>query len=658
MKFTINNNFLSKALNLKDDTSSLNNNIKSFHKRIEKEPLDKLSFINRINNLKNDNNSETFEKLIKEEADRIKIPTQKKEHLKNIDLIENHIPSLYNWKNLFNKTIPINRYISLKKNNLYNQDDKNKIEKEKISIYTICQDDESQISHPDNLRQKNSKNKSLTLSKNNKNNKANNIYNNIDYSKGRNVLCNLPNEFLINFYKDIIRGRKFLHQTNPKFKLKKSSIRSDIKNERILSFNKQIKLNILITDEIENGKFKNEDLIITAKRKNVDSLVKTFFEKRIEELDENTKKYFRNTKKHEKGGVYKSSKNIFRKRKKTKRLILSTYDENSPCLNIFKKHIIENNNENNKITDNVECEIIKPTLKRNIFSASNINSMNIYDYNQKNENPNINIYDYNERKTSNENEERKRIIISNNFFKTNEAQNIINQKSSVDFSNQLNRPMSSFNLKTKNHSKYGFTRIDINEFENNLPYKLKAINYIQSFPKRSSSKVGNIIFDKINKMLKSKQVVNDILKTKKQSKKYFNYKTSISNSNNFDFSDEESKGNKTIKIYNDNSSKKKSVSNRYNKNTNYNYFFEDDYKYENAKNMKKAFDTKTILKNVKKEFYINPLIIHNKLSNKNYSCSNNYIITNKRKKKNKFLKDYKDNDSLHEILSEILSDDK
>ena len=552
---------------LKDDDTTYSNDIRSVYN--DKNQMDKLKFINNITKIKTDNDndkSETFEKLIKEEMNKATMPFYKKEHLKNIDLIENHIPSLYNWKNLFNKTIPINKYISLKNNNLYNQEDKNKnkIEKEKISIYTICQDDESQISPPDNLQQKNSKNKSLTLSKNNKNNKANNIYNNIDYSKGRNVLCNLPNEFLINFYKDIIRGRKFLHQTNPKFKLKKSSIRSDIKNERILSFNKQIKLNILITDEIENGKFKNEDLIITAKRKNADSLVKTFFEKRIQELDENTKKYFRNIKKHEKGGVYKSTKNIFRKRKKTKRLILSTYDENSPCLNIFKKHIIENNNENNKITDNAECEIIKPTLKRNIFSASNINSMNIF--NQKNENPNFNIYDSNERKISNENEERKRIIISNNFFKTNEGQSIINQKSSVDFSNQLNRPMSSFNLKTKNHSKYGFTRIDINEFENNLPYKLKAINYIQSFPKRSSSKVGNIIFDKINKMLKSKQVVNDILKTKKQSKKYFNYKTSISNSNNFDFSDEESKGNKTIKIYNDNSSKKKSISNRYNKN--------------------------------------------------------------------------------------------
>jgi hypothetical protein len=502
----------------------------------------------------------------------------------------------------------------------------------------------SQVSQQENILQNNGKNKSSIFNKNNKNNKANNIYNNIDYSKGRNVLCNLPNEFLINFYQDIINGRKYLHQTSPKLKLKKSTIRTDIKNERILSFNKELKLNILITDEIENGKFKNEDLIITAKRKNADSLVKTFFEKEIEKLDQNTKKYFTNIKKHLKTGIYKSSKNIFRKRKKHRHLILSTYDENSPDLKIFNKVNLDTLSENNKVTENPECEVIKPTLKRNIFSASNPSYMNIYDYNNGNK-----IINSSESNNGNKNEERKTIIISNNIFKENKIQNYNYQKNSEEYTmynNQLYRPLSSSNIKFKNHSKYGFNEININKFEENLPYKLKTINYIQSFPKKSSSKVGNITFDKINKMLKSKHVINGLLKSKIQSSKNIKYKTSNGNSNNYEFTDEESKGNKIIQKYNDNKRNKKNLTDGYVKKTNF-YFFEDDYKYENAKN--KIFDTKSILKNVKKQFYKNSFTIRNNLSNNFYSCSNNYIVNIKRMNKQKLLNELSDMDcrSLH-----------
>ena len=676
MKFTINNNFLSKTLNLKDDTVCLNNNIKSFHKRNEKEPLDKLSFINKINNLKNENNSETFEKLIKEEADRIKIPTQKKEHLKNIDLIENNIPQLYNWKTLFNNSIPINRYISVKKGNIHNKN-KRKQEKETITEkLTINNYEHNEISpQPDNNQPKNKKKKFHSFNKNNKiNDKSsynknksnnNNNYSNIDYSKGINVLCKLPNEFLINYYKDLNDGRKNTQQLSPKIKLKNNNIRNEIKSERILSFNKEIKLNILISNEIENEKFKNEDLIITAKRKNADILVKSFFEKEIEKLDDDTKKYFKTLKPQEKSNNYnKSSRNLFRKNNKKTGLILSFYDENNPCLKIFSDAMENLGENNNKVTDNAECEVIRPTLKRNIFSASNFNFMDIGEYNPNNENENNYKYDSIDSKKNKINKNRKRIPIVNNYFKTNDTQRnkiypINTNEEYINYDNQLRRPMSSSNLKSKNHKKYGFNEININDNGLNMPYQLKTINFIQSFPIKSSSKVGNTIYDRINRIIKSKSYKKYSLKTKKNNKKSIKLKCKT-HINNYEYSDEESKGNKIIPKYydnNNNKNNKKLLSKGYIKNTNY-YFFEDDYKYENIKNKLKVFDTKSILRNIKKEFCNYPLTIHNKLGNNYYSCSNNYIINYKRKNKNKYLRDYSDNVSLNDILSEILSEDK
>ena len=216
--------------------------------------------------------------------------------------------------------------------------------------------------------------------------------------------------------------------------------------------------------------------------------------------------------------------------------------------------------------------------------------------------------------------------------------------------------MSSSNLKSKNHKKYGFNEININDNGLNMPYQLKTINFIQSFPIKSSSKVGNTIYDRINRIIKSKSYKKYSLKTKKNNKKSIKLKCKT-HINNYEYSDEESKGNKIIPKYYDNKNNKKLLSKGYIKNTNY-YFFEDDYKYENIKNKLKVFDTKSILRNIKKEFCNYPLTIHNKLGNNYYSCSNNYIINYKRKNKNKYLRDYSDNVSLNDILSEILSEDK
>ena len=93
----------------------------------------------------------------------------------------------------------------------------------------------------------------------------------------------------------------------------------------------------------------------------------------------------------------------------------------------------------------------------------------------------------------------------------------------VNENENLRRPMSSYNLKSKAHKKYGFSQVNMNENKSNFSEKPKTINYIQSFPRKLSSKVGNIIYDKINKMIKSKS-----------NKKYLKLKLKKKNFNNND----------------------------------------------------------------------------------------------------------------------------
>ena len=64
---------------------------------------------------KNDNNLDTLEILIKNELDKRKISEKKRENLKDINLLENNSSYLYNCQNLFNISIPSNRYINSQK---------------------------------------------------------------------------------------------------------------------------------------------------------------------------------------------------------------------------------------------------------------------------------------------------------------------------------------------------------------------------------------------------------------------------------------------------------------------------------------------------------------------------------------------------------------
>ena len=627
--------------NFKSKTTILFNSIKdnkNIKESLNQKNKDKIKNVIAPNNNKsnsNRNNSESLEMIIKEEIERVKLSFKKKENLKNIDLIEKNVSDLYKWKALFNHSIPLKKYISPKSN--LNQEENNK-ENEIIKIL-------NEFKHNKTLEKANSS-KNIDNVNNKDTKKSLNNLNIIDYYKGINVISKIPNESMNNFYEKIIQKRKEAPELGPRLKMKNKHLQNGIKTQRVLSFNKEIQLNILLSNEMENKNFSNEDLIIAAKRKNADILIRPYLENDYISKKFKTMNSFNKT---------EYRKNMFRKgnNKNKKGLILSVYDENNPYIQKFNEYIYSLSEQNNKKTEKEEDEIIKPTLKRNIFSAHNLNLKNL-DINNENEKNNREHSSVRNKSSRNENK-IKSIPIFNDFFKNGISKNDKNFMTVFNESKNkkiLERPMSSSNLETKIYQKFGLVTLHFNE--NSMPPP-KQLNYIPSFPKKMSSKVGNIIFDKINKMIKSKADRKIFLTNSPHyltidknitSNKKVNKLLSKNINNDYENS-EESKNNKLTPTH-----KYEDLKNKLNKNkivfddldnkTNY-YFFADDY---------------NVSKNLKNELCKYPLTIHNKLGNLYYSCSNNQIINNKRKKKSEYLSHFDEVQPLNEVLADILNEDK
>ena len=627
---------------LQKNHSFFNNDINLIEKKESSSKNSKKSKESLKNN-KCKNISNTLEILIKEEIQNFKIPSKKKEKLKYINLYEKSMPDIYEWGKLINNSIPIKRYTSDKRDNI-------KINLKTHNSKIILRNNKNKIKENKLLRTFNADNnkKQYSIDVKSNNNKTN--YNNIDYSKGMNVICELPNEFLNNYYEKIEEKRKAAPELSPKIKLKNNNLQNEIKIQRVLAFNKEIKLNILLSNELNNkNNFKNEDLIIVAKRKNADVLIKSYYKNK----DKKNKRYL-NVKSQD--NFNNNNKNEFRK--KNKGLILSSYDENNLYIKIFNE-AISKMCEQNKITDKDDIEVIKPTLRRNFVSDFNLNiNNNFINYDISNENK----YDFNEKKNYRNKNNISKVQTLNNFFKNcktprnnDYARNMDIQKEKINESkvktNILKRPMSSYNIKSNFHNEYGFNKIILNENkdENNFSDEQKASNLIKSFPQKSITKVGNNIYDRINKMIKSKKNLKLKFNNKQYNKVYSKEKEYNSYENS---EEEESKNHKIIPKYNYNDLK----NNEKDKKIKYN-FFEENYKYEKLKKVK-IFDTKLLLNNIKKHFSKNHFNVYNKKGNNIYSSSNNYIVNNKRKIKNKYLKDYSDSLSLDEVLAEILFGDK
>ena len=74
-----------------------------------------------------------------------------------------------------------------------------------------------------------------------------NSFNSIDYSKGKNVISQISNEVLLNYYKELAKLRKNTAELSPKVKIKHKNIISNLVAAHNLAFSDKEKiLNFLI----------------------------------------------------------------------------------------------------------------------------------------------------------------------------------------------------------------------------------------------------------------------------------------------------------------------------------------------------------------------------------------------------------------------------
>jgi hypothetical protein len=544
----------------------------------------KIEILNNINTENEYNAQEILEKLYREELNKFKIVDSKKEKLTSINLKEENANELYNWDSLLKRKISFEKRKELNKNIL---------------------------------------NKKFTSF-----NKID--YNSIDYTKGMNVLSQTPNEVLLKYYKDILRNRKNAPEISPKIKLKhKNNIYHLINSQKISLSDKEKYLNFLTLIEKENNNFTNHDLKIAYKRKTADVLIKAY----MNYNNINNKKI--ENSKNDNHTNYKSQKD--KKMKKKKGLILSLYDENNPEIKKFDEEIHSLSQQNLKKIDLNYFDDLNENLKydnkRKIFSAKDLKARSILsnDLSQDKEgfksyisgttNLSINtLSKINKRKTFNffkdkQNKGEYNFSLSLNSNKTNKIKK-----------NALFRPMSSSNLMhTNNNNLY---------FLNNKPNKksmsyqdYEEIGFMNVFPRKKSSKVGNNMYDKINKILKYRFMK----KFKLNSKQYSKNLISKTINNKYYKKKEESKSNKIIQAF---------LS-------------------ENLRTSISKTTDSEMLNSVSK-YRDNERSSSKRENKKNnfFSCSNNYIVDIKRKNKQKFLNELSDKDYLNEMMNEIIFEDK
>ena len=544
----------------------------------------KIEILNNINTENEYNAQEILEKLYREELNKFKIVDSKKEKLTSINLKEENANELYNWDSLLKRKISFEKRKELNKNIL---------------------------------------NKKFTSF-----NKID--YNSIDYTKGMNVLSQTPNEVLLKYYKDILRNRKNAPEISPKIKLKhKNNIYHLINSQKISLSDKEKYLNFLTLIEKENNNFTNHDLKIAYKRKTTDVLIKAY----MNYNNINNKKI--ENSKNDNHTNYKSKKD--KKMKKKTGLILSLYDENNPEIKKFDEEIHSLSQQNLKKIDLNYFDDLNENLKydnkRKIFSAKDLKARSILSNDLSQDKEGFKSYSSGTTNLSINTLSKINKNKTFNFFKDKQNKGEYNFSLSLN-SNKTNkskkkalfRPMSSSNLMhTNNNNLY---------FLNNKPNKrsmsyqdYEEIGFMNVFPRKKSSKVGNNMYDKINKILKYRFMK----KFKLNSKQYSKNLISKTINNKYYKKKEESKSNKIIQAF---------LS-------------------ENLRTSISKTTDSEILNSVSK-YRDNERSSSKRENKKNnfFSCSNNYIVDIKRKNKQKFLNELSDKDYLNEMMNEIIFEDK
>ena len=303
------------------------------------------------------------------------------------------------------------------------------------------------------------------------------------------------------YYKEDLKSfTKKMPVLKPKIKTNSKRLRTEIKKQKTeVSIKEQILYDIIKKDDLI---LRKQDLIISAERRNPVPLMKYIYKQEFpnaKEIKEHIRKYFKTMKpygnddgkvdytKNDRWKLYKelikyrkienklnSDKNNIKKKfifEKNRKLILNYYDINDPDLDIFNKLNLES--------------LEKEENQKNLSFEYKNNFGNLYNYT---------IEEKNIAKT-----------IDNEKLRPKSSYNLKKEKYSLNSENSKfkNRPHSS-NIKRKNflEDRYYFDIKDFNEL-----YK----DYLPSnrFPLKTSSKINNTSYNKINELMK------DILRKKR-----------------------------------------------------------------------------------------------------------------------------------------------
>ena len=457
--------------------------------------------------------------------------TVQAENLNNINLIEKDIKSLYKWEHLFNNYRPISCYTTIRNDKSKENEAKDNKNEEFKSPILLVDLPENQMNlyfgknNYESSRNKNIMNFSKEKTNSNHNNNTNfeksktnnNISHNIRpmsmYSPRIQDSCYYFSSTFSDYYKEDFKS--FCNKMpilKAKLKINSDKLKKEIELHDKTNIMKEKILNKIIAKE--RVLLDKQDLIIAAQRRNPQPLLKSIFKQNYpgkEVYNDNPKKYYNTMKPYgndygnvdyQKNDRWKLSNEIIKMRKNNKnedfknnnikknkknkkksKLFLSYYDVNDPLIAIFKNKIkvekIPNKKESNN-NINSESKIYKNAKTQNF----NINLENI--------NNNNDIIEYKKTESNIESStERRKINLKSKSsnVKKDEKSKKINKKTNNN--NSITSPTLK-NLGIKDDTLY--------------------TDYLSSicFPLKTSSDVGNTSYNKINKFIREKKILNKL----------------------------------------------------------------------------------------------------------------------------------------------------
>ena len=515
---------------------------------------------NIVESFDNGKAKDIYNAIISNELKKFEDLNDKKEKLKNINLLEKDYDDLYEWSNLVNNSRPISSYTRFNKKTINPKKENNKINEINKNIkknikHTIIECDNKQ--NQPKQKSKNSIQKNRPMS----------VY----FQRNKSSYYNINNYFKENLktFSDRIKIA-----IKPKLKSNSYQLKHQIKTQRKLSAQKELELNKRLN--VEDINIEKQNLIIAAERKNPIPLLQSIFKQIYpgeEIIKENVKMYYNTMKpfpnedrdipidytKNDRlrwieemkrnrmdkklkfnksdldnhnnynnnnnyNNLYNNNNNL----DKGNNLILSNYNENDPYIQLFNRISDHNIKQNNDIINDYEKKNINETEKYYNPILKNFDNT----FNKKKLIINENKNDIKNLKNNEKSEDKIDKNVNNNNvnlrpktgFKP--VNSIINNPwgkrplTSIRKNNNLNLISNlEQNINDNNNS----NELSIHKNNNYDPYSDYEYSSSISLPMKTLSNVGNISYDKINKIMQEKHLNSNKLKydiLSKNNKKY------------------------------------------------------------------------------------------------------------------------------------------